>query len=33
LELINILSPLSSSDKQTEEGKYSIETEKDVCYL
>jgi len=33
LELINILNPLSSSDRQTEEGKYRIETEKDVCYL
>jgi hypothetical protein len=28
LELINILNPLSSSDRQTEEGKHRIETEK-----
>jgi len=28
LELITILSPLSSSARQTEEGKYRIETEK-----
>ena len=33
VELINILSSLSSSGRQTEEGKYRIETEEDVCYL
>jgi len=33
VELINILSHLSSSGRQTEEGKYRIETEDDVCYL
>ena len=33
LELINILNLLSSSDRQIEEGKHRIETEKDVCYL
>ena len=33
VEMINILNPLSSSGRQTEEGKYSIETEEDVCYL
>jgi hypothetical protein len=33
LELINILNPLSSSARQTEEGKYRIETEKDMRYL
>ena len=31
VELINILNPLSSSGRQTEEGKYRIETEEDVC--
>ena len=33
VELINILNPLSSSGRQTEEGKYRIKTEEDVCYL
>ena len=33
VEMINILSPLSSSCRQTEERKYRIETEEDVCYL
>ena len=33
VELINILNPLSSSRRQTEEGKYRIKTEEDVCYL
>ena len=33
VELINILSSVSSSGRQTEEGKYRIETEEDVCYL
>ena len=33
VEMINILNPLSSSGRQTEEGKYRIETEEDVCYL
>jgi hypothetical protein len=32
-KLINILNPLSSSSRQSEERKYRIETEKDVCYL
>jgi hypothetical protein len=31
--MINILSPLSSSGRQAEEGKYRIETEEDVRYL
>jgi hypothetical protein len=31
VEMINILNPLSSSGRQTEEGKYRIETEEDVC--
>jgi hypothetical protein len=30
VELINILNPLSSSGRPTEEGKYRIETEEDV---
>jgi hypothetical protein len=33
VEMINILNPLSSSGRQTEEGKYRIKTEEDVCYL
>ena len=33
VEMINILNPLSSSGRQTEEGKYRIETEENVCYL
>jgi hypothetical protein len=33
VELINILSSLSSSGRQSEERKYRIETEEDVCYL
>jgi hypothetical protein len=33
VELINILGSLSSSGRQTEEEKYRIETEEDVCYL
>ena len=33
VEMINILSPLSSCGRQAEEGKYRIETEEDVRYL
>jgi hypothetical protein len=31
VEMINILNPLSSSSRQSEERKYRIETEEDVC--
>ena len=33
VEMINILNLLSSSGRKTEEGKYRIESEEDVCYL